>query len=527
MIRRLIAENHRTLATDGSERKAEVPLDVLSVRLGEILKKDAERKRHAALRMRLYRDAAARDMDSFIEHVFDAEELADVRKRFVEWSASNNVIRRIVNTKSTVYTERARRTVASSQEKYDELARRMKLQLTMRWANKMLNLFNDVLLGFRVRNRDGLLPTVDVVTTDLVTPIPHPVDDSYAIGWIIDQSSTSDELVTDLRADVGQPHHRVWTNHETFMTDKAGTVIQSTWEKLQDLGLSRMPFVHVATEPPAARGRIFETSIGKDMVAATMAAWFQQVMLLKESKSATRQTAFSGDISNTPTGQSQDSERDLILGEGVTAQTLDRGTDQTQFRQNSDFVEERAAAGHGIAPSVLRHEGASSGFEVTLRRLPLHELRKEQIEVFREGERELHEVIAEVVALDMPEHAFDASKFSIDFGEIEQPLSRQERVAVFKEERGANLTDTVDEIQRRNPDLDEKSADKEMNRHIDREAKRVIANQAIASLHSSANEDPDDPLSTDEVARIPPKAENDGISGTVQGREASAGAPDA
>lgn len=466
-----------------SKTRNPLSVDELSTRLEENYvcnEAERERRERAKLRDELYRDMGDRELEKYVDEVFKDSAVRELRKPFIRWAKYNNVIRRLVDTRSTVYSEPARRRLGGEQvtAKYQRMVRLGRKDESMREANRKLNLHQDAWVGFRVRvtPRGQRVPVYDVVSPADFFVITTPLDRTHMVGIGLRMGFQGVEE--------GGPHWRVWSDTETFLTDERGRVILESWE---DNDFGRIPGVLLNSVPPAARGRMLDGYLGSDMVAAHMSVWFQNILLLKESKSANKQTWLTGDVDQVPTGQTADSEHEAVApGEGVNVKTVDRGMDLTQFRGTGDYIEERAAAAHGIAPSILRHEGASSGFEISLRRIPVHELRRDQILVFREAERELAEVESVILKVDWRAQSFSPSKFSIDYGEVQQPLSRSEEIDVFTKERKAGVTNTAEFIERRNPDLDHAGAMDKMQENIDVEVTRNERMRPLKQMNGAA-----------------------------------------
>jgi hypothetical protein len=320
---------------------------------------------------------------------------------------------------------------------------------------------------------------VDVTPPHLFSAVAHPSDPTMLVAIVIHQTPSSNG------APIHAPHYRVWSADETYQLDGAARMISST---LEANPIGRLPGVLASTVPAMAKGRLLADDPGSDLVAAHLSVVFQNVLLLKESKSANRQNYLTGDTSAAVTGQAADTETDAQLPEGVSVQTVDRGMDLAQFRDNADHMLERAAANHGLPPSVLHHRDASSGAEIELRRIPIREIRKQQIMVMRRVERELAEVQSAINAIDRPDLAFSTEGWSIDFGEVQQPLTERERDEAFEKRRQLGLTDTVEEIMRRDPDLRTRAAAEEvLGDHIIAEESRVRTMQNLQRMNGSAS----------------------------------------
>lgn len=277
------------------------------------------------------------------------------------------------------------------------------------------------------------------------------------------------------------PHFVVWSESDVFKLDKMGRVITET---IETNPFGRMPGVLIHREPPA--GALLDSTTGDDLVSAHMSAAFINVLLLKETRTVNKQVAFGGDLSTTASGQAQDTGADVMLGDGVTAQTLDRSIDLAQYRETSDHVIERAASNHGIPPSLLRHQGATSGFEIELRRIGLRERRRDQIMVFRPVEHELASIMSEVLALDAgAEMQFSDNGFQVDFGEVETPQDAMAKLLFREKARGMGLINTLDMIMEDNPDLRPADALEKLQFNIDVEVDRNERMRALLAIHGS------------------------------------------
>lgn len=372
----------------------------------------------------------------------------------------NNVLRRVARELGTVYNKPAKRR-ATETDVYRNFVKRVKMDAVMREVDRKLTIHGDLWVQYRVR-RETKEPVVDVVTPAMFWAVCHPQDQTQLYAIVLDQ--------TPGRVTRATPCYRVWTAAETFQLDAECRVIVASVEANS---LKRLPGVLASLRPASAKGQLLEECPAADLVAAHEMIWFQNVLLIKESKSANKQAYISGDTSSATLGQSSDTEREIILPEGVTVTVVDRGMDLAQFREAGDHALERAAANHGLPPAVLNQQGASSGEEISLRRIPLRELRDERILIMRDVENEIATVQSAVNTNDLPEFSFSVGEWGINFGEVQQPLTETERDNVFEKRRQLGLTNTVTEIMERDPDLDERQATEALQANIDVETERV------------------------------------------------------
>lgn len=458
--------------------------DILGVKpddlaaVGDFLKKyyvenadELARMEHARLLDEFYAGCGDDEMCRVIDTMYKDERNRERRKAVIkaELDKYDNIIARIVGEKATVYSEPARRTIAQQDELYQAFNERVGMDAVMGELDKKLALHENALLWYRVRETPTKErePVLEVVSPASFWAVSHPLDRTLLVAIIFDQRMPL--------AKPEDPSYRVWTHDQTFVMNGKCDIFETS---IESWPLGQMPGVLASMVKPGAKATLLTQFPSKDLLSAQKAIRLQAINLVKESISAVKQTYISGDVSATAMGQTSDSETEQFLGEGVTATTLDRGMDQEQFRDNGGYIGDAVASNHGLSPSVLRNRDASSGAEIELRRLPIREQRKKRIPVMRAVERQIARVISlvngnrvttgedeqpVVVAGDLSEFAFSDEGWSIDFGEVQQPMSAMEALQVFEKERELGGTDNYEWEMKRNPDI----------RTLD-EAKRIV-----------------------------------------------------
>jgi hypothetical protein len=443
---------------------------------------EVKRRADALKRDEYYEGRGEPYMKKMLARLFTSEFVRKLREEVLSESKWDNVIARVVNEIATVYSETPVRSLASTAtgKRFFDLVGQ---DAAMSALDVKLELHEDVWVQYRVRLLpDGTRePVIDVVSPSLFWAVPYPQDQTALAAVLLEQTPAG-----NARAE--EPHYRLWTYDETLLLDKELRLIRG-----EKWPLGRMPGFIATLRRPSTKGRILALSPCADLVAAHEAVWFQNTTLFKESKSATKQTAYTGDMSATPMGQPSDTEADLHLGEGVTATTLDRGMDQSQFRDNADHIRGRAGANHGLPPSVMDHRDASSGSEIHLRRIPLRELRKKRIPILRAAERTLAEIQEAVNAVDLPEYPISAAGSSVDYGEIQQPLTKMEELQVYETERRLVLSDPIAQERERNPDLrSDAEAWSAITKRVVNQLTLLEMTQEMSRLNGSASSKPGD-----------------------------------
>jgi hypothetical protein len=449
---------------------------------------EVARMSHARELDEFYEGRGENEMCRIIDTVYADQRNRNRRKQFITAGLDkyDNIIARIVREKATVYSEPPRRSIRDNDLSYQQFLDTLAMDDAMRELDRKLALHEDALAWYRVRTTPTgeREPLLEVVSPASFWAIAHPRDRTLWVGVIFDQ-----------RAPLAKPEdesYRVWTHDQTFVMNGKCEIFGGT---IEDWPIGMMPGVLASTRKPGSKPYLLTPFPSADLLSAQKSIRLQAINLAKESVSAVRQTYITGDTSATAMGQTADTDSEVFLGEGVSATTLDRGMDQEQFRDNGGYVGDAVAANHGLAPSVLRHRDASSGAEIELRRIPIRELRKERIPVLRRVERQLARVMSlvngnrqtvdetgapAVVAGDLPGFAFSDEGWSIDFGEVQQPMSEAERDAVYETRKRLHLTDPYEEEMRRNPDIKTmKDARKIVDERINRNTEFVIAQKAL------------------------------------------------
>ncbi len=444
-------------------------------------KSELERISEAQKRDEYFNGSGEYGIDRMIERAFSDAQTKKLRKDLVSWAKWNNVLARVAGELATVYSEPARRSVANNDAAYQAFLDSFDMDGAMRELDEQLVVHEDVWVQYRVRAASAE-PVLDIITPAKFHAVHDPLDLTKLVAIVMDQKCGDDAR---------KARWLVWTADESFHMDGAKRFMSET---LKPNPLKRLPGELVSVRPSSAKGRLLAQSPASDLVAAHESIWFLGVLLLKESKSANNQTYVTGDTSTAVTGQTSDTEHEAVLPEGVTVQAVDRGMNLSQFTEIANHILETAAANRGLPPSVLHHRDAASGAEIHLRRIPLRELRKKRIPIMRRAERSLARLMSEANKNDMPSGTFDPTGWGIDFGEVQQPLTEIEQDQVFETRRRLGLTNTVDEIMKRNPDVkDAVEAAAIMEENITRETARVEMQKDLMALNGSTSTAPGEP----------------------------------
>ena len=408
---------------------------------------EADRKKHMAMRLDLYRDRGQAHFDNMIRDVFRNSKVMEWRLKFVNYAQFQNLTKRVIREISTVYSESAARRLGGKKDTaYEQLQLELDMDMCMGLLNEMGNLVNNCLVWPDVNPIGD--PTLRVVTQDKFHAIAHPNDPSLPVGFVLEQFP----LYKSAKAT--DPHYLVVDGATFFRLDKSWRMIEGS------------RYAHNVGQLPAllySKGKIdsgiLDADGGRDLVSAHLAITLLNVLMLKHQKSGTKQPVASGDLGTTAIDQPMDEEHLLQIGEGVVLSTLDLGADPANYINSARAVVKQLAANYGIPESVfdLSYQ-ATSGFEIELKRVGLREVRRAQIKILRKFESKLAGVMAAVLAAASHPLAFSPVGWSINFGDVETPQDPEARLAYWEKLEGMDLANRVEMYMDMNPEATEEEA---------------------------------------------------------------------
>lgn len=425
-----------------------------------------EKRNKLCKRLDFFHDRSDKHIEKMVDGVFENQDVAKEHKKFIAHATYQNVTRRVVEELSTVYSEAADRN-ATPEKNYTELQRVIRMNTRMRQANEYVNLLNQCLLWFTIREVEGQdsVPELRVFTPDTYFAVSHPLDPLRHVATILPLKRAG------FKEDQSLPAWIVWDDHETFLMNGHGHVLTPT-RKAHDL--VRMPGVLVHRKMPTEA--ITDYDSGDDIIAAHEAVTLLNILLLRGEKMGVRIPFIAGDISRTATGQRLDGESLVQFQDGVAPGTLDLRADPTSLINSARFIIKQIAANHGIPESVfdLSYQ-ATSGFEIELKRTGLREKRHQQImDPWHPAERDLAEVMAEGTDGD-DRYSFSTTNWNIDFGEFDTPREPLQRLAIWEKREGMGLMSKVDMVMKENPEFSRAQAVKRLEQVMEDKEQLQVA----------------------------------------------------
>lgn len=431
--------------------------------LGSYLRKfcdrqeDRDRNERHRLRDEFYRDGGVEHIKKVIGDVFSHPDVIELRKKWAPYARFNNIVKRIVNELSTVYSKPAKREVGGAGAKvYDELLEELQVDEHAQQWNRMFNLHRALLVGFRIRKDEEQHrhPVIDIVTPATWRVVLHPNDNKVVIGHLI-QTDFKSIRTTDVR----KPSWVLWTAHERVHCDQALMPIEATYIEhgiKDEAGVGVCPYVPVVRSVAVAG--FWPGEEGEDLIAAQVAITIANVLLLKETKSATKQPVVQGDGTGMVRNQAADSEVPIEAPDGVVVTTIDTSMDTSLFTGAADHIGEGIANNYGMGAAQMKHQGVQSAEARELMRVPIRELRVEQLALFRLFERRFARAMSAVMKVDDPDRWFAMLGWQMTFAESQTPMTATEELNLHQKARQLGLDNAVDFVKRKNPDLKDDAA---------------------------------------------------------------------
>lgn len=441
---------------------------------------EQRRNRRHAVRDEFYRDGGCKVMEDVVDDFYEDLDVRKMRKKQVKHARFSNVVKRVIGELSTVYIEPAPRSVGGTPDneaRYRALCEALMLDEQMKEVNRLANLHRVVLVGPRVRVDEDGVPTMalDIATPAVVRAVVHPTDTTLVIGWLIKCDSRVRKDYSAIRSVAWQ----LWTAHEMINLDARMVPIGD--DLIHEIGVNRwVPLSLVAI----GIAGYWPGEEGEDLIAAAVSISMANVNLLKETTTATKQTFLQGDTNSSAKGQSMDTATPAIIGEGVTATTVDMSMDTSIFTRTSNHVLESVGNGRGLSMAQLTHQGTQSAEARELLMEPLKILRREQISYFRRFEKRLALVMAAVAKKYAPAQlGFEVAQWSQDFGEIQSITALKQRIEEHVALRQIGADDILAFLRRENPDLDsDEAALSVLVEHLANETKRIALMRTMMAM---------------------------------------------
>lgn len=439
----------------------------------EYLDSDTEkaRQKEIAERIDFYCDRFEPHVRDLVRRQFGHRLIINEKQKLVPEASYQNLVKRIIDETSTHYAEPAKREVAVGNDGYQRFLTSVDFHRKMDLVAKHRNLCNEVLVWFGVRG-DGEgnnQPRMRLITPDQFWAVSDPYDPAELVAYVIKLPARGVD-----RKD-RDPHYVLWSDDAIAYLDRHWQIVQGFRfpDDAQQIEpgvianpIGRIPGVLVHRS--VVTDKLLDADPGRDLIRAQRTISLLSLLLIDEQKNGTVLVYAQGRTKDLANGQPLDRRFVVEVPEDVILNSIDLQAKPESYLQTASAVIRQVAANYGIPGDVFDLSfGATSGFEIQLKRARLREIRRHQAKDFAAIERELCEVAAVVMDAEAsPEYRFSADGFTIDFGEPEVPRSAKEKLEVRQLARKLGLSNPIDEVRSDNPDLDDEGAREVIQRNL-------------------------------------------------------------
>jgi hypothetical protein len=303
-----------------------------------------------------------------------------------------------------------------------------------------------------------------------------------------------------------QKKWKLWTDkwHGVFTYDEEGNLIRTDQvrDDLKEVDEdpaedenSRNPYgrlIHHLVRRRKWQDKLTDTTSGEDLVSGTIRAGVaRQDFRYKQKMSGWKQIVVTGNADALPEQLLDPGVILRIPGHDVDATVVDWDMNLKEEQEVMERDELRLASSRGINPENYKSTANYQGGQATRRaERPLKELRVRMAPTFWKAES-THGgnvcLVAQAHALvdedNIPDHAYIRKQLQTQHAPIDYADDPKDQVSLEKEELGMMLTDHVELMQRRYPELSQAQALSRLRRHG-----RIIAEiQRLKTTHNIAN----------------------------------------
>jgi len=468
---------------------------------------DRDRQAEAQDKMDIY-------MDDFVAIIRDKMSELFVEKTrdrlLYHVNQSQNILKRVVNEISTLYKTESLRTTEPESERYKDILESMNADVTMKKINRYTNLMNESLLKVGVRY--GKI-VYDIITPNICTVIQNEADPTQADAIIYMTTRANTIGAKEIR-------YHYWSKDGDYLVyDESFRIVERHYDSADEsellnypyidpeTGLYLLPFVTFHRQQPDSV--FWDQDTGRDLYNATISTAIKMSLFDYYFKTGSfKQIYLIGDKADMPGKQVLDPLTVLRgSGEGAEIGTLDREINLEQLKNAIIFQINTIINNYGISADQYSLIVAEmSGRALKIRNRGLLEIRKEQLPIFKSGEKELFKVTQAVNNAHFPNAQIpDSVKFEIDYGELEIPEDPMEDLEHQTKRLRSGLISLGQFYQHFNPDVKD-----------DTEAEEAIADN-LAKLEKMRIKYPNLDEALDFI--LGPSAEGRSVAGEGEGEE--------
>ncbi len=382
-----------------------------------------DRMDEAEDRLNLYVDDFEEIIDKELALQFSEKTYSRI-KLFI--NGSQNIVKRVVDEISIIYTEEPTRTTEPESTRYAEIVEETRLDLKMKKVNRFTNLFNEciVKIGAREDRLKGWQIVYDILTPDMVMVIQNEDDPTIADGYVYLRAWR------DTKNNVNSEYHYWHVDGVYKIFDKEFRLQETIYGNGEgddeypyrnSDGRVILPFVDFhRTEPD---NDFWDRDSGRDLINATIAVHMKMTLFDYYYKvSSIKQIYTIGNIGKIPQDQLLDPLNVFSVPSDENAQigVLDMQIAFNELRESIQFQINGTINNYGISSDAFSLSVPEmSGRALLIKNRSLLQRIKNQLPLYRDSETEMFEK-TRIVNNAWPqfEDISDKAEFSIDFKEI-------------------------------------------------------------------------------------------------------------
>jgi hypothetical protein len=395
----------------------------------KIVQDSRKRKENAETRLRFYHDKQIDDLYDQIKKRWSSPD--DFRLFFI------NVVRKVTDRRAMVYAGTPYRTFEGMrQEDGETLYRAMNANIVMKKANRLTKLCKTTALKVGWHNDH---PMLDVVTPNVLDAV-HDGYPEEPIELIVTKPGIREQDTT----------YADWTATTYRLFDYRGQpmTISGNANGVNPYGI--LPFVPVFDRNPDDE---FFLSGGDDLIEAQRAV---NVALANLWRAIELQSHGQAWASGLPAGDvvRAGPDRTIALPADGKFDFAAPNTPIEGVLKAIEFMVKQTAVANDLAANVFEIDpAAESGAAKLVENLDLMEARADDIELWRQYEGLLFEVVKRVANTHKPNSIPEQATINIDFGELSQGTDENTLLDTYKKRIDLGIWSPVDALMADNPDI--------------------------------------------------------------------------
>lgn len=345
---------------------------------------EEDRKNNAFNRLALLQDNWEELLEAELRLRFSAGTFNEVRKYR---NISHNLYKVVITRISKIYNRPPKRIFIGNQSDIDlvnKLYKQMKIDQKWKKINRYVNAVNDVILQVVWRNDN---PDVDIITPNIVSVIQNPDNPTLVEALMIEKQ---------LADTVGDEHKTVayWSDKQHFLLDEKNNAYSVPGNPTRINPYGRLPFIYIHKQIPDVN--FWDETSGTDLYEASFIIGVRNTLLDYYSvwNSFKQLAVVSQDP--LPEGITLDPSTAIqTTSQGGSIQVLDFQANFAQLRDDLKAFAGGLLNNYGLSMDAWNQDKPTeySGKALRIKNEYLEELWQDQIQVFKDAEFELFEMI--------------------------------------------------------------------------------------------------------------------------------------